>query len=287
MEINKRKFNIIVIFTVCLICLVVVFSSIDFTSAGNIDTINDTIADEGETEVPEVDDETEVVEEQEIPAAQKFTVNTKWQCLYSALNNLKKYDYYMSWHQEIPNPLNDQIVDKYLYKIENKNYIKIISKGYETFNEFGYSDETAVILYRNEKKLFTYSNYISEYGVAIAGIPYLLNNDTATIDNFTSDPLKDYYQLEVAVKPSGSKDYLKCMQKNSSAVKDPVMNSLTLTIKIDKKTCTINSVSAIEKYTVTSPIGPFNCTSKVIMTFKYKSYASSSAVAEIKTKLGI
>lgn len=281
MEFNKRKFNIIVIFTVCLICFIVVFTAVDFSSAINTDLIPNTSADSEEEKPLEKNPEEEIVPT-EIESAPIFTARQKWQCLNYALNNLEKYDYRMMWNQKVPNAVNDQIIEKSIYKTSGKYYIKIAASGYESFKNFAYVDAaTAVLNFNGNKTTLSYSDYSSAWGRGFHQLPYSLMQPLCEITKFDSDPLKDYYTLDVSISSAQFADYAKLMTKISPKAKDPQIESINLSIKIDKESGTIKSMRIIEIYSIFY-IVRVPCVSTINLFFTYGNFSASDAVNEIK-----
>lgn len=294
MEFNKRKFNIFVIFTICLICVVVAFSAIDFSSAGNVDTISDAIADKNENLSDEVDPEEKEIIEQEVKDAPIFTVNQKWQCLNYALNNFSKYDYRLIWSQDVKNSFNiEQNITRHAYKISGKYYVKLFAVGFENYTKYFYVDSaSAIIKNGGSPQNFSYNAYKNDWGCGIHQMPFVINQSTCKIKNFISDPFKDYYELQIEMiidqNANWYKDYIVLMKKSSSNARDPIIYSIGLTIKIDKKLGTIKTIIAKENYSIAVPVlGRANCVSIVTLSFTYNNYASSNIISEIKSKLEI
>jgi hypothetical protein len=284
-EFNKRKFNIIVIFTVCLICFVVAFTSVSLSSATNTDLIPNTNADAEEDKGPDgkLPEELPPVKIENAPV---FTARQKWQCLNYAVNNLNKYDYKITWSQTVPNPLDNQIIKKNIFKISNKYYLEIAASGYETFTNFAYIDtETAVLNLNGNKITLSYNDYINQWAGGFHLLPYSLTQPTCDITKFESDPLKDYYSLDVSIKSLQFPNYIKLMTKSSSSAKDPQIDSISLNIKIDKESGTIKSMKIVEKYSISTVIGRVACVSTINLFYTYSNFATSSAVNTIKTNL--
>lgn len=290
MEFNKRKFNIVVVFTVCLICFIIVFSSATISSVSISNTIENTTADSGEKD-PVDEEEVPGEETTTIPVttAPAFNADKKWLCLNYSLNNLTKYNYKMYWDQSVKNPVGTQSVKKSIYVTSGKSYAKTVASGQENFTEYGYVDsETSVITNRNNSgnKIYKYTDFINIFGNCLDDLIYDLNQSTCNITSFNADPLKDYYELSITLKPEAYADYIKTMIESSEYT--PTFSSVTLIMKIDKKYGKITSIKSVEKYNIgVLVVGQVSCTSYVTMTFTYKDYSSSDGVKEIKSNLGL
>lgn len=286
MDFDKRKFNIIVAFTVCLMCFVVAFSAVGLSL--DVDNFSDTSADSG-LESPIIDDENEEeADNTVITKAPIFTINEKWQCLNYAMNNLTKKNYKLFLKQNVANSFANQTIEKTVYHISNKSYTKTVTSGFENFTEYGYVEkETKVVTKRDSLiKEYKYSDFLLKNGLSSDGFSYTLNQSTCTIDKFAVDPFKmDYYTLTITLNEKGYANYLKAMKNNSG--KDVSMKSITFIMKIKIKDCTITSVSAVEKYDIAIGI-TVHCTSNVTMVFTYKTYADSEKMlSDIKKQFSL
>lgn len=305
MEFNKRKFNIIVAFTICLMCFIVGFSSLAIVTMDNNEIIDNTNAEsgnednEGKEDLPEdLSDDTssgtEVPVKTDIKTAPIFNSSKKYVCLNYALSNLSKYSYKTTLTQNVISAGQTQKITKYIYVCGEKSYSKTISSGYYNFKDYGYVEsETSIKTKRDNGSVNTtsYANYITEYGFSLDQLPYVLNQSTCTIDKFNDDKLLDYYELSITLKDSAYKDYLVAIEANAPGQNNPKVSSISLTLIIDKEYGIIKSIKAKENYKITISIagisGEVSCASTVAYRFDYKNYSNSSDVKEIKTALGI
>lgn len=298
MELNKRKFNIIVIFTVCLMCTVFVFSAIDFSSLTDIGLphADSEFGDEADYDEETDDLENEMEEGNTVEAAPIFTAKTKWNALNFALSNLNKYDYKMTLKQTVAGQAlgisGKQSIDKVLYKTSGNYYSKIIAKGSgPNFIDYSFTDaDTSIITNRNNGNNIasSYDSYLAKYGLSPDRLTYEISAATATIDSFDYDhPIKrKYYVLKVTLKPQAYAKYLKYMEINAGSGSNPEMKAITLTIKIDIKYGRISSIAAQEDYKINQMGVRATCDSKVTYTFKYGDYSSESEFTEIKNVIG-
>lgn len=296
MEFNKRKFNIVVVFTVCLICLVVVFASVDFSAVSDSDSISNTTADSEEEIVQETEEDV-IVEEVKTDKVPSISAKTQWQCLNYAANLLSKTNYKLTWTQSINAVAKiggievKQAISKTVFKAGDKSYTKLTSSGYGEYNftDYGYvSAETSVIINRNKSSnnVYNYNNYISEFGFTPAQLPYVLNQSTCKITKILNDAMVDYYTLEVTINEKGYENYLKSIGKTAGEGSNPKINSLNLSIKISKEYGRITSIVAREKYEI-SVMGGASCDSTVRIAISYGNYSNTAGVSEIKSVLGV
>lgn len=295
MEFNRRKFNIIVVFTVCLICVVFAFSAIDFSAIGNI---NNTIAD---STVDDYDDE-DILEEDTseqgtLELAPTFTAKTKWQALNYALSNLNKYDYKMTLKQSVVGKAvgisGTQNIDKTLYRASGNYYSKVISKGIgPNFTDYVYTDaETSVIINKDKTGNVetNYNNYSSKYGLTPEMLAYDINPATATIDQFDyNHPIKrTQYVLTITLNSNACVNYLKSIEANAGSGSNPQFTApIILTVRIDMKYGRIVSMVAKEKYDINQMGVRAKCDYTATYSFKYGDLSNEAELADIKSVLG-
>lgn len=295
MEFNKKIFNRIVFFAVCLICFVFVFSTVDFSMIDNIDnTIADSIDIEDGVHFDEEDDTIE--DNGSVELAPVFTAKTKWQALNYALANLSKYDYKIILNQSVVGGAmgisGSQTIDRVYYKQQKNYFSKAILRGAgANYTEYLFTDgKTSVITNKNNTNNITdsYASYVSKKGFSVDGIFYNINSATAVIDKFDyNHPInKTHYILKVTLKPGAYAEYLKRIEVDAGSGSNPQMTSITLTIKIDMKYGRITSIVAKEEYKINQLGVRANCDSTVNYSFKYGNYTNEADYMEIRSVLG-
>lgn len=293
MEFNKKKFNIMVVFTVCLIFLVVIFSALDLTGLTMPEEIVDTDADSGDVTGGENNNENEGQEEPKLDKVPTFTANQKWILLSYAFDKLNTYDYKVVWIQSVTSAGITQKIDKYLYCVGDQSYVKAISAGLPmaSFTEFTYIDgKTRILKSRGgaEPTVWNYDAFYKRYGIDAKELPYIFNQSSCTVDKFINDPLKNYYELDITLNPVGYQKYLSVIQENGMG-SIPEMVYDKMTIRIDKKYGTVTSMVIKEKYILRgSPLGDLDCDSSITVMFDY-TYDSSweNGIKECKDALGL
>lgn len=290
MEYNRRKFNIIVVFTLCLICFVVVFSSVDFSSAEKIGVVDSTSA---EPEEEYIEDEQEEGEESEEVNVKVPKFNTSWQCLLYSIDMLNKANYRIITTQTVVGEVYGiskvQTVNNSLYVCSDGIYTKLIGSGAKSLSEFAYGDGTAITTKRDGKiSKYTYASYKATVGVNLGGLSYYIYRDEKTSTASVTDksrPIDTYYTIQATLFQSALVDYLKVMDFNAGGGSNPEILSSSLTFKIDKKTARIKSITSSEVYKITQFGFRPTCTSTATSLFSYKDYAGSDVVNEIKSQL--
>lgn len=261
-----------VVFTVCLIFLVVIFSALDLTGLTMPEEIIDTGAETGENPIDESNNEEEQ-EEPKLDEAPIFTANQKWILISYAFDKFNTYDYKVVWKQSVTSAGITQKIDKYLYCVGDQSYIKAISSGLPmaSFTEFTYIDgKTRILKSRGDGITeFNYSEFYKEHGIDAKELPYILNQSSCTVDKFINDPLKNYYELDITLNPVGYQKYLDVIQENGMG-SIPEMIYDKMTVRIDKKYGTVTSMVIREKYILrSSPLGDLDCASSVTAMFDY------------------
>jgi hypothetical protein len=277
-----------------MICVVFVFSTIDFSAAVNT-IIPSTIAEEKEPD--------DISEDSDTPSADKpmeevKTFNNPWTLLNNAFNGLNKYDYKISYSQDIIGRAAGQSglqeIDREVYNINKVAYVKTILKSDAPFGmgfdyiEYSIIDNSGVTtknVKTNSTSSYTLSNYLATFGTLQSKIPYVINISTA-IAHLDLNPSKDYYIVSVTLYEKAYANYLKTIAANGGS--SPSIKSITLNIKIDKKYGNFRSITATESYEVTQFSQRAECTSTIKMNFTFnKNYSNTSQVLEIKNTLGV
>ncbi len=298
MTFNKRKFNIVVVFTLLLICVVVVFSAVELSAiTTDIPTQTDAEGGDEDGDLPPngADGEIENLGMKKL----KSPFKNGFEALNYALSMLK-YDNKISVDSSIigedqtTGVGGEQLLNKEIYNIGGKSYIKIVANGNkipfgqgETYTQYLYLTASNIIHKKEGANIVsgTISDYLAKNGVLPCDIPYVLNQHTVKITDQT-DSLKDYYQYKLVLSSGAWKDYLKGIAYTGGSGSNPSMKSITLTVKIDKTYGCFKSIKAEENYLINR--GSFTADTKasITMIFDFKN-SYTTRVNEIKGKLGI
>ncbi|MDD4111038.1 MAG: hypothetical protein PHS54_05790 [Clostridia bacterium] len=294
MEFNKRKFNIIVAFTVCLIFLVVIFSAMDLTGINMPEEITSPTAENGDPIIGGEEEEGEEQGEIVLDEAPTFTAQQKWILLSYAMDKLNNTDYKMYWNQTIVGSSFGvsvtQKVDKWLYCVGDQSYVKANTAGLKNFTEYTYIDGKKQIMKIGGDRTgtFNYDAYIKEYGMDAKELPYTFGQSTCTIDKFVNDPLKDYYQLEITLNPTAYQKYVKVIKDTSGGTAE--FTYIKIKLVIDKQYAIVKSMAVKEKYVLRDApiVGTVECDSTITLMVDYTHDSSwDNVIKESRDALGL
>ncbi len=290
MEFESKKFNFIIVSILILICVVVVFCSVDIKSIdngqmGQIDADNDNIQDnDDEIQI----DNTEEIGMPELPGQ----LNGKAQLVY-ALDLLNKYNYKVDISQSIYGEAGGfggtQLLKFSSYYINNVYYGKIVADGSdiplgkgETYTMYyKYDDEYITVNKNDNLNTGVINDYLNYNGVMPGQIPYNFEGTTTSVLN---DPNASYYEISLTLNSDNWNNYLKYLSANGGTGSNPKINSVNLTLKINKKYGYIISISCTEKYEISRS----GFRAKTTATINYKfTYGNNfeKEINEIKLKL--
>lgn len=292
--------------TLVLVCLAVVLTSVGQSAVERQDPskINaETEAEEdwgGESSVDEVvpSDDFEKSEEGKEQAQESQTqkapnFSNGVQALAYALSQLEQNSYSIKYSQTVVGESigvkGTQRINREIYNENGVSYIKAVADGSEipmglgeTYTEFYYIDSSNVVKNRDGKILTeTKSAYVSKYGILLSEIPYNLNAVSSKNITFNKNIKASYYTITINLPQCAWGNYLKYIGAVGGEGCNPQMESIKLTIKIDKEYGVIKQINADEKYTIQRGGLSANTTSTVQMKFSYNK-DNSTQIGEIK-----
>mgnify|MGYP004670755049 CR=1 FL=1 len=295
MNFNIRKYNIVICFTIVLICLAVVFSSVDFSSKlkdpTKIDA--DVINADSNNQDPENNNSNSDTNSLGMP---KLTnINNNMAYLLNALDILEKYDYNLTISSTIEGKSGNfggtqKLVSK-IYKLKDESYIVTdadgsqIPLGYgETYTEYTKLTNSSVSIKRKggSAKTQKLTDYLSVRGVRPDTLPFVLNSKTVKISP-KNDPTKTYLELTLTLTTNAYKDYLKQLEANGGEGSNPSIDSITLTLKINKTYGYIISATSKENYSISRNGMRATTNATVVYSFNYFGDFSSE-IDKIKTQ---
>ena len=133
-------------------------------------------------------------------------------------------------------------------------------------------------------------DYVALNGITLYQIPFKINKETATVlGGLVSNPKNSYYEIKMQLNEKAWKNSYEKALKNTIQVEDtPKIESVILTIRIDKKYGTFQSIESEEKFTFDYPYGgvkyKLSATGKTTMRFNYQADISKK-VKELKLKV--
>ena len=297
-------------FTLVLICLAVVFSTVDVSSLQSMDDPDQSYAepdnpnggDEPTDPTTPTDPSDEIPEEDE-GKFQKLNVTftNGWVALNYALGLLEDNDYKITFSQQIEakdttfNQGGIQKINKEIYNVGGIGYVKTVADGSdiplgmgENYTDYIVVNSSSVDYKRDGGNLTTSSidDYLAKYGYLPNGIPYTLNMSTASLSFNIVRPKNGsaYYELNLTLNSKAWAGYLVGLEATGGEGSNPQMQSIVLTIRIDKDYGYITSLTATEKYTIKRASFTANSNSTVMMQFSYYGDFQSKA-DEIKSQL--
>lgn len=312
---KKAKFYVCVVVIMALI--VVTASSVLIFPATKDSIIN--VEGEAEEEnneflEPDLPSEGEVVEgeeNEETPQIQQTNIKftNAWQAFNYAMTMYEKYPCYMTYYQKIDGsaaayPVTvDATITRKIYNnisgiyVVNKPNTKIdvanlgidlqVGSTFESHTYFDIKNNLVYGLTGGVSDLTEHKNY---FILTTYDLPYKINRKTAEVIGGLVNKT-DYYEFQMELKADAYEKYIQAM-KNSIGLTDvPKMSkNPILTIRIDKKTGTFKSISAVEEIKTNYQYGSISAavvaTSKLTLTFNY-SVDVSKKVNEIKKSLNI
>lgn len=293
MEFNKRKFNIIVTLTICLICIVVVFASADFSAVTNV---NPTTSEAEEQQTGEENESGEEQESSTLPSKKLPIFTNGWTAYNYALEQHKKLDSKIAITQSViaAAPVVGDVtqnISKQIYCVGGVYYVKLTTTCANSFGEnyveYYVVSNGSISTKRDGGNIFnsTTKEYISANGVLPSEIPYLINVSTATLE-FSNKSSESTYKLTFTLKESGYKNYLKNVGVTAGDGSNPAFTSpVKVVVRINKTTGRFASMSTVETYEISRMGFRIDCTTNNKMIFTY-SGDNSTAVNEIKKVLG-
>lgn len=291
MEFESKKFNFIIISILVLICVVIVFCSVDIKTndneqMGQIDADNN--FDNSEENNDNMQGESEDIGMPELPGQ----LNGKSQLIY-ALDLLNKYNYKVDITQSIYGESGGfggtQQLKFSSYYIDNIYYGKIVADGSdiplgkgETYTMYyKYDDNYITINKNNSLNTGMINDYLNYNGVMPGQIPYNFDKITTSVLN---DPNASYYEISLTLNSSNWDNYLRYLSANGGTGSNPKINSINLTLKINKKYGYIISISCMEKYEISR--SGFRASTTATINYKF-TYGNNfeQEINDIKGKL--
>ena len=306
MNFSNKKFNIIVCFTIALICLAVVFSSVEFDAVANgSNSPSDSIVGDGAlaepenpSEKPDGSENNSQENEENMPSL-GVTITNGWTVFNYAMELLEKYDHRIEYRQTIKAETLGitavQKINKNIYNVDGKAYVKVFNDGSGvpmnmgvTYNEYLVVNGDSVALRREGQNLnnYTMEEYLKKFGVKINQIPYDINQNSAKLSMRIVRPSfgASYYELTFTLNSLAWKGYTKNLEANGGPGSNPKVNSITATLKINLKYGYIMSLSAQENYTISSSGFVADTNTTTILNFTYSSNYITE-IDEIKSKI--
>ncbi len=291
-----------------LICLVVGFSCIDF-STNSIDNIN---AEEGDgvdagggnAEIENTESDVSDLSHAETPELDKRFKSAYDAYLY-ALNMTKKYTNKVTYSQQVTTKADtilgtvsvDVSIGREIYNDKSLTYATnnvktVVFIGTTQLMGLG-SNSSAYDYIDNDKGLIygkeSLEDFYKREGITIFEIPYDITPKTATM-NFKDEPLKDYYELKMTLKPEAYSRYIRSVKNGVGTKEYPKVKSIIVTVKIDKTYGYFRSITSNEVYDVeydySGIIFKATCSSKITMVYNFnKDY--SKAIGNMRENCGL
>ena len=306
---NSKKFNIIAGLTLILIALIVgvsvvgvslvekdVVSQVEGSTSGTEEWVT---PDDNNGQDVVAKDETKI-EEAGLKKLTSYFSNS-YQALMYSLQILENYNYSITSRQSVDAKVQImgsdvggvQKINKSIYHVDGRWYVKSVADGSnvpmgqgENYTEFSVVDNSNIVTKRvgGSSTSQSVSAYQSEFGILPNVLPYVLNKNTVTLSSLKNNPDLSYYEITATLKPKAWEAYLKSLAKNGGEGSNPKMSSIVLTLRIDKKYGTLESISATEQYTINRMGMAANATSKISFNFTYCQDYSAN-IAEIEKGL--
>lgn len=278
MELNRRRYNIIIFTLIVLISAVIIFSAVEITDKkqDNVANKDSTIAeaeDKNSLKEEEKNSEVEIVENKNyLPNAS--TYSNGWVALNSAYKILDKYSFKSEKSQS---GVNDEIkiagisfvvrqnLSEIKYKTNKECLITTLatcnnSEGanYYKYTYFNKTDKTVTQRATNTSKKFTNENvenytfdeYKNQTAINDNGLYYKLNSGNATLDSFKMAGSNYVLKLTLKANSNGFNDLGKFILSSPVELRNPKVESVTFEIKIDRKTGSFKSIKTTERYSV-------------------------------------
>ena len=295
MGFNIKKYNIVICFTIVLICLTVVFSSVDFSSKLKDPTQLDAGSINADTEEPGLEDNNSSSTNANSLGMPKLSNLSNIGYLLNAIEMLEKYDYGLTVSSTIEGKsmgvTGIQSLTSYIYKCGDTSYVYTdadgskIPMGYgETYKEYMKINDSEISIKRDGSSIKTQNltSYLSTHGERPDKLPFTLNSDTVKM-TAKNNPSETYIELTLTLKPEAWTNYLLQLKANGGDGSNPKINSITLTLKINKTYGYLISVNSEESYNITRSGMTASTSAKVNYSFKY-SNDNTSSIEEINNQ---
>lgn len=280
MELNRRKYNWIVISLIILISAVVIFSAIELTSAKDT-APTDSVAES----TTDAETNGDLNAEVEIPNNKNYLPNAPsfssgWKALNYAYNIKANYSYSSNFSQtNVNDPILGIVVRQSMshkrYKTDNETLILATahcdnSEGVN-FSSYTYTNtaknkvETRVCYnsdfnFTNEAvKTYTISNFKAERGQTLNSPYFQLNSKNSTLNSFKVVGANYVLKLTVNTNVEGVFDDMIKSIENGEAqgIKDAKGISATFEITINRKTGAFVEIKSTERYSVSKLTNSF------------------------------
>ena len=273
MELNRRKYNWIVISLIVLISAVVIFSAVELTQIKETvpaDSVAESTTDaesngslEGEVQIPD--------NKNYLPSAPSFS--SGWKALNYAYNIKANYSYSSNFSQtNVNDPILGIVVRQSMshtrYKTDNETLILATAhcdnsegvnfSSYTYTNEAKNKVETRVCYnsdwnFTNEQvKTYTISDFKAERGQTLNEPYFQLSSKNATLDSFKIAGANYVLKLTLKSNVEGVFDDMIKSIENGEApgIKDAKGISATFEITINRKTGAFVEIKSTERYSV-------------------------------------
>ena len=295
MGFNIKKYNIVICFTIVLICLTVVFSSVDFSSKLKEPTQLDAGSINADTEDPGIEGNDSSSANTNSLGMPKLGNLSNVGYLLNAIDMLEKYDYGLTVSSKIEGTsmsvTGTQYLKSYVYKCGDTSYVYTnadgsqIPMGYgETYKEYMKINDSEISIKRDGSSIKTQNltSYLSTHGERPDKLPFILNSDTVKM-TAKNNPSETYIELTLTLKPEAWKNYLLQLKANGGDGSNPKISSITLTLKINKTYGYLISVNSEENYNITRSGIAASTSATVNYSFKY-SNDNTSSIEEINNQ---
>lgn len=305
MVFNKKRFNIIVCLTLALICMAVVFSTIDYSAINGSKDPDQSYADNEDSDQTNPSDpsgnnpDNPSNNESDMPKLDSIITNG-WTVFNYAMEILEKYDHRIICNQTIDakdttfNQGGIQKVYKEIYNIGGNSYVKVVADGSgvplnmgENYTDYIVVNQNKIETKRDDNNSVNYSlnDYLAKFGILPNEIPYNLNKDSAKLNMNIVKPTSGaaYYELTLTLSSSAWQGYLKSLSANGGAGSNPKINSIAITMKVNLNYGYLMSLTATENYTINRAGFTAVSNSNLTMAFTYSSNFENE-IEEIKSK---
>ena len=274
MELNRRKYNIIVIILIILISAVIIFSAVDLSSETNPISPSETTAEEnnqGEEESNSNNDVAIVEDKSYLPKAPSFS--NGWVALNYAYKILDNYSYTTTMSQT---GVNDEIkiagisfivrqqLNEKKYKSADGCLIETTAScsNSEGANYYKYTfidvNNNVVTTRCGETKNFTneatskatVADFTAKTAIETTGLYYKLTSSNASLDSFKI--VGSNYELKLTLKANSSafNNLEKFVMSSPVELRNFKGESVSFEIKIDRKTGSFKSITTTERYSI-------------------------------------
>ena len=312
MELNRRKYNWIVIGLILLIAVVAIFSAVtiaEVETTGPEDAIAESTTEE-ETNNNNAEVEVQIPDNKNyLPKAPSFS--SGWKALNYAYNIKANYSYSSNFSQtNVNDPIMGivvrQVMNHKRYKTANETLV--LKTGYcdnsegVNFSAYTYTNEaknyaeTRVCYnsdwnFTNEKvQAYTISDFKAERGSTVNDPYFKLSSKNATLDSFKI--VGANYVLKLTVKSNVEgvfDDMIKTIENGeATGIKDAKIISVTFDITINRKTGAFVEIKSTERYSVTKLTNSFGWQSSTLTASNTETFnfADINIDSLVKSTLG-